>query len=131
MREVARRMGLPMRSLSAAGPVLDQPGQGLELVVDGLLGTGFQGELSADMLAAVRTLNSLRGPLRVALDLPSGMDADTGAPRPEAVRAHLTLSFAAPKLGFLAPGTHAWLGRTIVLGIGAPPQLALRVQHLG
>jgi NAD(P)H-hydrate epimerase len=56
----------------------------------------------------------------VSLDLPSGLDCDTGRPLGACVRADVTVTFAAPKLGFSQPGAAAWLGRVEVVGIGAP-----------
>lgn len=126
MRTIAVRMRLALRDCDAAdaAPRLARSA----LIVDGLLGTGFEGELRADALAWVRAQNAAPG-VRVALDLPSGLDCDLGRPAPEAVRAELTVTFAAPKIGFARPEAAPFLGRVVVAGIGAPPELALRVQR--
>ena len=55
-----------------------------------------------------------------ALDLPSGLDADTGQPLGVAVRAEATATFVAPKLGFDAPGASDYTGRVAVIDIGLP-----------
>ena len=59
----------------------------------------------------------------LALDLPSGLDADTGQPLGVAVRAAATATFVAPKLGFAAPGAAATTGEVAVVDIGVPRPL--------
>ena len=56
----------------------------------------------------------------LALDLPSGLDADTGRPLGAAVRARATATFVAPKLGFSAPGARDYTGEVAVIDIGVP-----------
>ena len=74
MRGVARAMGLPMRSIDAPDGL-----PGCDLVVDALFGTGLDRPLQGVALAAVRAVNATGAPV-LSVDLPSGMDADTGAP---------------------------------------------------
>lgn len=101
--------------------------------VDALLGTGARGEPREPLAGLIEALVGLEGQLApgagariVALDLPSGLDADTGRPARATIRAARTLTFAASKRGFLAPGAARHLGRVEVLTIGTPPELALR-----
>ncbi len=56
----------------------------------------------------------------LALDLPSGLDADTGQPLGVAVCAGATATFVAAKLGFAAPGAVAYTGEVVVIDIGLP-----------
>lgn len=70
------------------------------LVVDGLFGIGLQRDLSADFVELVEQVNALDAPV-LALDLPSGLDADTGCVRGAAVVADHTLTFIALKPGLL------------------------------
>ena len=58
-----------------------------------------------------------------ALDLPSGLDADTGQPLGVAVRAEATATFVAAKLGFAAPGAADYTGEVAVIDIGVPRRL--------
>lgn len=74
------------------------------LVVDGLFGTGLDRPLSGALAALVGLINRVKVPV-VALDLPSGIDADTGQVLGAAVRAQLTVTFAAHK-----PGLHQYPG---------------------
>lgn len=94
---------------------------GSDVIVDALLGTGFKGRARPEALAVIRALNCARRPV-LALDIPSGVDADTGAVHDAAVRAELTLTFVAFKAGlFLGAGPeHAGLLLLDDLGIVAP-----------
>lgn len=67
------------------------------------------------------------GPCRVAVDLPSGLDCDTGAAPGDCVRADATATFVAPKVGFAAPGAAAFTGAVHVVGIGVPRRLLLEL----
>lgn len=80
------------------------------LVVDGLFGIGLDRPLSPEWVALVGMLNSSRCPV-LAVDVPSGLDADTGEPMGAAVTARTTLTLGAPKRGLLKPGAACFTGR--------------------
>lgn len=88
-------------------------------IVDALLGTGLSRPVAGLVGDVIARINAT-GKDVLALDLPSGLDADTGEPLGLAVRATATLTFAAPKLGFLRPGSSAYTGEVRVADIGAP-----------
>jgi len=88
-------------------------------LVDGLLGTGLARPVEGPLAVVVTTINASGKPI-LALDLPSGMDADTGEPLGVAVRARATATFVAPKLGFTAPRAAEWTGEVAVIDIGLP-----------
>lgn len=69
-----------------------------QLIVDAIFGSGLNRAVSGEALAAMRYINSVPQP-KIALDLPSGLSADTGAQLPEAVRAQLSITFVVRKLG--------------------------------
>jgi len=94
---------------------------GSDVIVDGLLGTGFRPPARPDTLAVIRAINAARRPV-LALDIPSGVDADSGAVGEEAVRAELTLSFVGFKSGqFLGAGPeHTGVLLLDDLGVVAP-----------
>ena len=92
---------------------------GADWVVDGLLGTGLTRPVEGTLRAAIEALNRSGKPV-LALDLPSGLDADTGRPLGAAVRARATATFVAPKLGFAAPGAGDFTGEVAVVDIGVP-----------
>jgi len=90
-----------------------------DLVVDALGGTGIRGALRGDAASAVEHVNAADRPV-VAVDIPTGLDCDTGqAPHPT-VRADLTVTFLARKLGFDAPQAGEYTGRVVVADIGVP-----------
>ena len=91
-------------------------------VVDGLLGTGLTRPVEGLLLAAIEAINRSGKPV-LALDLPSGLDADRGVPLGAAVRARMTATFVAPKLGFAAPGASGYTGEVRVVEIGVPRRL--------
>lgn len=88
-------------------------------IVDALLGTGSRGEPRPPLDQVIRELNASPA-RRLAVDLPSGLDCDTGRPAASIIRAHHTCTFVAPKAGFLAPEAQGYLGEVHVLDIGAP-----------
>lgn len=90
---------------------------GAALVVDAVFGIGFRGELPGNVRAVFTKANAAPG-LRVALDLPSGLDCDTGEASPDSFRAGLTLTFGAAKPGMLTAGGRALCGETLILDIG-------------
>ncbi|TVQ96379.1 MAG: NAD(P)H-hydrate dehydratase [Desulfovibrionales bacterium] len=92
-----------------------------DILVDGLLGTGFQGELREDYRLWIEYINRL--PERVfvlALDIPTGLNGLTGRPLPIAVKATVTVSFQATKLGLAAPEAALYIGREQARDIGIP-----------
>src|SRR5437764_3895505 len=103
-----------------------------DIIVDTLFGTGLTRPLEGIYLKVVEHLALLRRarersqsnhPLIVSLDIPSGVNADSGALIGEAVRADLTVTFTAPKpANILPPASHQG-GQLVVADIGSPPSL--------
>jgi ADP-dependent NAD(P)H-hydrate dehydratase / NAD(P)H-hydrate epimerase len=98
-----------------------------DLVVDGLVGIGGSPGLREPAAGLVATLDSLRahgaGPLVVGVDLPSGVDPDTGETPAAHVRADVTVTFGAPKPCLLLPPADRAAGRLEVVDIGLMPGL--------
>jgi NAD(P)H-hydrate epimerase len=98
-------------------------------VVDALLGTGTVGQIREPYRTAIAAIN--RSAHRVfAIDLPSGLDSDTGLPIEQAansipvcVRAQHTVTFVARKRGFDQPTSKEFTGEVHVVGIGIPLRL--------
>jgi NAD(P)H-hydrate epimerase len=96
---------------------------GADWIVDALLGTGASGPPAGDVATAIAAINAVRercGARVLAVDLPSGLDCDTGHAAGVCVHADLTATFVARKLGFNAAGSAAFTGQVCVIGIGAP-----------
>lgn len=88
-------------------------------VVDALFGTGLSRPLGPPYHELVPFLNAAGKPV-LAVDLPSGLDCDTGEPLGPCIRATHTATFVAPKRGFLNPASRDWTGAVHVVDIGAP-----------
>ncbi len=122
--EVLRRMPVPVRMakewVDGTAQVFDdmQP----ELVVDGLMGTGFRGQLRELECQIIRKALDLRrhGAHVFSIDIPSGMDGMSGRPSPIAMRADATAAFHALKPGLLTPVSAAFTGILEVCSIRMP-----------
>lgn len=103
--------------------------QSATLVVDAMLGTGSKGELRGTYAQMVHHAN--RSPaIRVAIDVPTGLDAQTGGRSSETMRAHQTLTFVAAKVGLLESDAAPFVGELHILPIGIPPEV-LEIVKLG
>lgn len=98
-----------------------------DIVVDALLGTGFRGEVREPTASLICAVNELARRAIVAVDVPSGLDCDTGAPSASTIKADLTITFVAIKRGFLEDVAKEYLGRVVVADIGAPSALMAQV----
>ena len=101
-----------------------------EVVVDAIFGTGVRGRVREPEATAIDLVNSAKadaGAFVVSVDVPSGLDAETGvvgSGEPEkAVRADLTVTFHRAKKGLLKSGVKEWVGELVVAGIGIPEGL--------
>lgn len=94
-----------------------------EVVVDALLGTGFSGEVRPPVDGAIRAILMTRPRTVVSIDVPSGLDADTGFRGSAIVKADFTITFVAEKVGFESGEAQLFLGRVFVADIGAPFEL--------
>lgn len=103
---------------------LDREAAGAAWLVDAMLGTGATGPPREPYRAAIQWLNA-QPAQRLAADVPSGLDCETGEPAPDTVQANHTCTFVAAKTGFAAPSAARYLGQLHVVSIGIPPQLVL------
>jgi NAD(P)H-hydrate epimerase len=94
----------------------------VDWIVDALLGTGSRGDPRAPLDAVIDQLNAHPAPT-LAVDIPSGLDCDTGAASRHTIRARHTCTFVAQKPCFLNPGAAMYTGEIHVLDIGAPRTL--------
>lgn len=123
---IIEKMGIQVgRGLEAVPNPDDAPA----VIVDALLGTGLTSAVNAGMAAMIGGVNQLArmGSKVVAVDLPSGLDADTGEPLGAAVKADVTVTFAGPKPGLCTLEAQAYVGDLLVADIGAPRALVERL----
>lgn len=80
------------------------------LIIDGLFGIGLNRSLASDWLKLIQRLNQARTPI-LAVDVPSGLNADTGEPLEAAIRAQHTITLGAVKQGLVKPASWPFVGR--------------------
>jgi len=118
---IAHRMGIPIEPASDH-PELPAAG----LVVDALLGTGLTTAPRGVVARLIDAINAHPAPT-LAVDLPSGLDCDTGQPLGACVRAERTVTFVGLKAGFASEESRAYTGVVSVGDIGAPRELVERL----
>lgn len=94
-----------------------------DVVVDALLGSGARGAPRGVVAALIELLNAAPRARRIAVDIPSGLDADAGIVAQPCFVADATVTFVAAKVGFSTPAAQAVLGRVLVADIGIPRAL--------
>lgn len=119
---IIARAGLPLAVF--VGNLVDDAALRHELVsanwvVDALFGTGLTGPVRAPFDRIIEAINSCVA-RKLAIDIPSGLDCDSGQPLGPTVRVEHTVTMVAPKKGFAAPEAPEWLGQVHVVDIGAP-----------
>ena len=93
-----------------------------DAIVDGILGTGFTGQLRPSVLRLVRLVNSTNKPV-ISIDIPTGVEADSGQVGEAAITATCTITLGLPKFGhYICPGA-SYVGKLLVNDIGIPLQL--------
>jgi NAD(P)H-hydrate epimerase len=90
-----------------------------DVLVDAMLGTGFHGQLSGLLETVVADVNGLGVPV-VAIDLPTGLSADSHEVEGEAIEASMTVTLAAPKLPLVLPPADTHAGDLVIADIGIP-----------
>jgi NAD(P)H-hydrate epimerase len=122
MHHIIARSGPPVTA--HPGPDVDTAALSRELaaaewVVDALFGSGLQGPVRPPFDRVIDAIND-SGRRVLAVDIPSGLDADAGRPLGPTIRATVTATIAAAKKGFSQPDAAAWLGQVDVIDMGAP-----------
>lgn len=122
---ICRRMDIPIlqahepEGLDAARTAINNAA----VVVDALLGTGSTGAPRKAMADLVTAANDAVAARRVAIDIPSGLDGDSGDVHEPCFRAHSTATMVAPKIGFNLESARRVVGRVVVVDIGLPHSL--------
>ena len=134
-QRIVLEMGLPVRSSTSLVGGKPDPSRPTEpeswpdlqntLVVDAVFGTGLNRPLIGREAEALVDFINQSAATIVAVDVPSGLDADTGRPLGPCIRADVTATMVAPKLGMLNPDSVAWTGRIKIIDIGTPPDLLI------
>jgi hydroxyethylthiazole kinase-like uncharacterized protein yjeF len=134
---IARRMGVEIIEAVANDPTtaaetMSRRLEGPSVIIDALLGVGLNRAPQGPIARLIDWINSRRGPdvTVISVDLPSGLDADTGVPAgdpPRCVRADTTVTFCGFKSGFVELVAQEYLGEVVVADVGAPRELIERL----
>ncbi|HYL66041.1 MAG TPA: NAD(P)H-hydrate epimerase [Nitrosopumilaceae archaeon] len=95
-----------------------------DVVIDGILGTGISGKIREPYASAIDSINKLKA-FKIAIDIPSGLDPDTGNTNDKCVKADVTITFHKMKVGM--PKRKDMCGTILVEKIGIPPEAEVGV----
>jgi NAD(P)H-hydrate epimerase len=112
---ILQSLGLVVEPVSQ----LEAAGTGCDWIIDAMLGTGAVGNPLEPYRSAIEWLNTQAANV-LGVDVPSGLDCDTGEPSAFTVKADVTCTFHAPKVGFSNPRAQEFLGELHVVSIGIP-----------
>jgi hydroxyethylthiazole kinase-like uncharacterized protein yjeF len=118
---ILERMGQSIELLNPADSDISERLErfcaGADIIVDGLFGTGLRGQLNDQYKRLIEGINACNYPI-LAVDIPSGLDCDSGEPLGAAIRAAWTVTFVAVKKGFVSANAARYTGEIFVASIG-------------
>ena len=122
---ILERLGQPIEQLSIANADISERirtfADGADMLVDSLFGTGLSGQLRDEYKKLIEAINAQDCPI-LAVDIPSGLDCDSGQPLGAAIRAAYTVTFVAVKKGFtVSSDASHYTGEIFVASIGVEP----------
>jgi NAD(P)H-hydrate epimerase len=117
---IVRAMGIEVGGVDQAAELLSPFAS--SLIIDALFGTGLTEAPRGDSQGVIERMNGSEVPI-LAVDLPSGLDCDSGEPLGACVRATKTVTFVAEKVGFANPESRRYTGDIAVADIGCPREL--------
>jgi NAD(P)H-hydrate epimerase len=117
--DICQAMNLPSATATPESIAQSQPA----LIIDAIFGTGLTQPPRPPFADLVVAVQKLAAPI-LAIDIPSGLDCDTGLPLgPACIAATRTITFVAEKIGFDRPSASKYLGKVTVGDIGCPVEL--------
>jgi NAD(P)H-hydrate epimerase len=128
--QILQNANLPVQELNESNELevaLSEAAGSADWMVDALLGTGTRGQVRPPYTSVIDCLNQLQRKI-LAIDVPSGLDCNTGEPLGPTIRASHTATFVARKAGFDAPGASQFTGEVHVVDIGVPAGLLERFE---
>lgn len=118
-------MGVLVRDAPSAVPT-DAALRSADLVLDALIGYSLAGRPREPVASLIRTANAADTPL-LALDIPSGLNGDSGQAYDPTIRATTTLTLALPKSGLTQPSAREWVGNLFLADISVPEPVYRRL----
>jgi NAD(P)H-hydrate epimerase len=121
--DILLKMGIPFEeNVEPDLPALEIELQEASLIIDALLGIGIKGEVREPIRSVINLVNNLGRPI-LAVDVPSGLDADTGEVLGAAIKATKTVTMGLAKKGFFLASGPEYTGEVIIADIGMPREL--------
>lgn len=114
---IVRKLGIPMYALNRSVPRLLKSA---DVIIDAIFGIGLTRAIQGPIKKLIAQVNSLNKPV-LAVDIPSGLDTDTGRPLGTAIKATRTVTLGYPKTGFKNPAAKKYIGKVVVADISLPP----------
>jgi len=114
----ALKMKIPIKEFSKNKVNIKQA----NLIIDAIFGIGLTRPVQGEIKELIELINKSGKPV-IAVDVPSGLDCDTGSPLGIAVKATETVTFGAPKIGFKKKEAKKYMGKLIIADIGIPDSL--------
>lgn len=122
--DILERMDQPVSQLnlddSDIAGCVEAFAESADMIIDSIFGTGLSGQLSNKYKQLIESINAQNCPV-LAVDIPSGLDCDTGEPLGTAIKAKCTVTFVAVKKGFVSAGAAQYTGEIFVASIGVVP----------
>ncbi len=119
---ILRQANFPLHDVSQSSKPLGEFASASGWILDAMLGTGAQGEPREPYSSAITWANA-QASRRMAIDVPSGLDCNSGQPSTPTFRADHTCTFVTSKIGYNKPMAREYLGQLHVVSIGIPPRL--------
>jgi NAD(P)H-hydrate epimerase len=122
--EIVRHLGISILEFKEEGIIdlIRDEIRDCDLIVDAIFGTGLNSEVKGLFRDVIEVLNQADIPM-VAVDIPSGLDANTGKALGNCIKADLTITFAHPKVGLLIPEGTEYVGELEIIDISIPKYL--------
>ncbi|NOZ07888.1 MAG: NAD(P)H-hydrate epimerase [FCB group bacterium] len=118
---------LPVKSVADPGDISVRLLKESHMIIDAVIGYGLQGEPRGRSEEAIKLINASENPRILSLDIPSGLNGDTGQASASCIRAEATLTLALPKKGLFNPDAKKYTGALYLADIGVPPSLYHRI----
>lgn len=115
---ILERLDIPRRVLINPADIQTELNSA-DWIVDALFGTGLRGPIQEPLASLIKVINDVPAQV-LAVDIPSGLDDDTGQPLGPTIRADHTAAVIAPRVGYAAPEAQPYLGQVHVIGLGVP-----------
>lgn len=122
--KILANMGIAVQEISSVDQIPSF--RRIDVVVDALLGTGVTGPVTGFLADLIQFINELESPI-ISVDLPSGMETDTGAVHGACIQADLTVTMAHLKTGLLFSPARDHAGEIVIADISVPPEVSQRI----